>query len=191
MTTYSQKVITLVPVGTVPGEPMRFLQEELRVLFGARADIGSRVRIPSAAQNNRRRQLRAQVLLGAIASGAFAPRVIAPGAITPWAGGGVVLGIVDRDLYVPGMNFVFGIAAHRAALVSLYRLHRDLPPDPGGRNLFLRRVLTEAVHELGHVYGLSHCPDASCVMFFSNSLADTDAKGIVFCHRCTRRLDLP
>jgi archaemetzincin len=47
----------------------------------------------------------------------------------------------------------------------------------------------EAVHELGHMFGLDHCSDLRCVMHFSNSLADTDRKGRDFCPSCRARLD--
>jgi len=40
------------------------------------------------------------------------------------------------------------------------------------------------VHELGHTYGLGHCPDTHCVMHFSNSLRDTDIKSATFCPAC-------
>ena len=56
--------------------------------------------------------------------------------------------------------------------------------------LFHERVIKEAVHELGHTYGLSHCPDATCVMHFSNSLPDTDFKGKAFCPVCQAALNI-
>jgi archaemetzincin len=43
------------------------------------------------------------------------------------------------------------------------------------------------VHELGHVFGLEHCPDPECVMHFSNSLLDTDRKSTSFCSQCRAR----
>jgi archaemetzincin len=102
-----------------------------------------------------------------------------------------VLGVIDHDLYVPSLNFVFGEAdlSARVAVISLTRLRQEfygLPPNP---ELFQKRALTEAVHELGHTYGLRHCSDPHCVMFFSNSLADTDRKGYRFCSRCRAQLE--
>jgi archaemetzincin len=49
------------------------------------------------------------------------------------------------------------------------------------------RALKEAVHELGHTLGLVHCPEAGCVMHFSNTLADTDCKSHRLCAMCERK----
>jgi archaemetzincin len=54
--------------------------------------------------------------------------------------------------------------------------------------LFRARLVKEAVHELGNTLGLEHCPDRSCVMYLSNSPADTDRKGEAHCSRCAARL---
>jgi archaemetzincin len=84
------------------------------------------------------------------------------------------------DLYVPGFNFVFGLAepAYRTCIVGLARLQH---PDA---ERWRHRVLTEVLHELGHLMGLEHCPTRSCAMFFSNTIRETDAKGPAFCPRC-------
>lgn len=102
-----------------------------------------------------------------------------------------VLGVIDKDLYVPELNFVFGEAdlAHRAAVISLIRLREEFYGKKADEALFTRRALTEAIHELGHTFGLSHCNNPHCVMFFSNSLADTDRKGYKFCPRCEQLLN--
>jgi len=98
------------------------------------------------------------------------------------------LGIVNHDLYVPELNFVFGEASWKAAAISLTRLRQEFYHLPENRSLFHQRILTEAVHELGHTYGLGHCENPRCVMFFSNSLMDTDRKGPAFCARCKSKL---
>ncbi|MBV9667768.1 MAG: hypothetical protein JO327_06520, partial [Nitrososphaeraceae archaeon] len=33
--------------------------------------------------------------------------------------------------------------------------------------LFYQRIVKEAVHELGHAFGMNHCRNTSCVMHFS------------------------
>ena len=100
------------------------------------------------------------------------------------------LGIVDVDLYSPGLNFVFGEADidSGVAIVSLCRLRPELYGSPHDEALFQDRAVKEAVHELGHTYYLSHCADVKCVMHFSNSLADTDIKGASLCPKCQQRL---
>jgi archaemetzincin len=97
-----------------------------------------------------------------------------------------VLGVVDADIFVPELNFVFGEATcpGKAALISLWRLKPEFYGEPADTQLFLERTLKEAVHELGHTWGLGHCPQPSCVMHFSNSISDTDIKQSLFCDRC-------
>lgn len=96
-----------------------------------------------------------------------------------------VIGVTDLDLYSDELNFVFGLAQlpGKAAVISLHRLRYD-----ADRGTFRKRAVTEVVHELGHTLGLQHCPDARCVMHFSNSLVDTDRKGIKYCERCREKL---
>jgi archaemetzincin len=97
-----------------------------------------------------------------------------------------LLGIVDKDLCIPILTFVFGEAqlGGRASVVGVARLRQEfhgLPPD---RILLEERLLKECLHELGHNFGLVHCQDMECVMYLSNTVRDVDRKNAAYCRDC-------
>lgn len=99
-----------------------------------------------------------------------------------------ILGVTRLDLYSPIFTHMYGEAQlnGRCALMSLYRLRPefyDLPPDP---ELFLSRCRKEAVHELGHTFGLVHCRDENCIMHPSSTIEDTDTKSEALCPVCEK-----
>jgi len=101
------------------------------------------------------------------------------------------LGITNVDLFVPNLNFVFGEASsvRRVAVFSTARLDPQMYGELKDDAILLRRATTEAVHEVAHVFGLEHCTRSDCVMWFSNTLSETDRKGSKFCQRCAAKLD--
>lgn len=118
----------------------------------------------------------------------------ASGAILRWllAEGppvGKVLGVTDRDLFIPILTYVFGEAqlGGRAALVSTARLAEDV--ELLGPELLVERVAKEAVHEVGHAFGLVHCEGARCVMGRSPAVVEVDEKSSELCEACRARLE--
>jgi archaemetzincin len=74
-----------------------------------------------------------------------------------------VLAICDFDAYSDELNFVLGEAhlGRRVAAIYLPRLRQDFYVKKSDINkLFEQRVIKEAVHELGHAFGLTHCKNS-------------------------------
>jgi len=97
-----------------------------------------------------------------------------------------MLGVTPLDLFIPILTFVFGEAetGGRCAAVSFHRLRQEfygLPPDD---DLLFDRLLKEANHEIGHLWGLHHCDNYACVMAPSHAVEWVDLKGRQFCDHC-------
>lgn len=167
------KKIYIMPIGRVSGPIISEIEEEINRTFKKRVEILEQASLPLDAYDRNRQQCCSTKILEKIGE---------------MESDGMVLGVIDVDLYVPGLNFVFGEAdpVNGIAIISITRLKQEFYGEGRDHNLFLRRVVKEAVHEIGHLYGLSHCPDSSCVMYFSNSIKDTDEKGAEFCEVCRR-----
>ncbi|MCK5305833.1 MAG: archaemetzincin family Zn-dependent metalloprotease [Candidatus Omnitrophica bacterium] len=102
-----------------------------------------------------------------------------------------VLGIVDEDLYTANLNFVFGQAdsvGGKVCLVSAKRLYQSFYNLPENAVLFLMRLSKEAAHEIGHLLGLVHCHNKSCVMTYSESIREVDFKRGQFCSVCRDKI---
>ncbi|MBI5215498.1 MAG: archaemetzincin family Zn-dependent metalloprotease [Ignavibacteriae bacterium] len=98
--------------------------------------------------------------------------------------------IVDVDLYIPVLTFVYGEAQldGTAAVVSTHRLANEFYGVEENRSLLLERLTKELVHELGHTFGLFHCKQFECVMRASTYVEEIDLKKMTLCEECARRL---
>lgn len=175
--------LLLVAAGPLEGEAELFswLGEALRNWLDAPVATGEPLELRDEWWDDQRGQLNSNRIVDALIE-----RDEPCGADPPdrWC-----LAVTEADLYAPGLSFVFGEAAQGGAwaVIGLARLRADL--DPGDPEALLRRrILTEAVHELGHVAGLEHCPRPGCVMFPSDTLDDTDRKSASPCPACADEL---
>lgn len=174
--------IGMLRIGKVDSHVISRIQENLNMAFPkSRCTlIPETLPVPEEAFNRTRRQYSSDILLSKIHYYAEKEK-----------GLDRVLGIVDVDLFVPDLNFVFGEAEcpGKAALISLCRLRPEFYGAPSNMELFVERSTKEAVHELGHTLGLSHCPNPFCVMYFSNSIFETDRKQSLFCNKCYLKVE--
>jgi archaemetzincin len=104
---------------------------------------------------------------------------------------GKVLGVTDQDLFIPILTYVFGEAqlGGTVAICSTARLAEGV--EVAGPRLLTERLAKEAVHEVGHAFGLHHCDTPACVMGRSAGLRGVDEKSHLLCKVCRQRLLQP
>ena len=171
----AQEKIYILPLGEIDEEVIQNLKNKLPEVFSLEVEVYNPKKIPLSSFNPKRRQYHSSLILEELSKDKLK---------------GYTLAVCDVDLYVEGLNFVFGEANpfNKICIISLTRLKQEYYGLPKDNNLFLLRSLKEAVHELGHVFGISHCANPKCVMHFSNSLLDTDRKDFNFCNLCKRKI---
>jgi archaemetzincin len=168
--------IEITSIGSIDTHIQEYLVHLLSERFNATVTVGSNIALELFHEDELRKQYLSTAMLRALTDTQHLDSLL--------------LGVTDVDLYVPSFNFVFGEAdpLDKVAVISLVRLRPAFYGLQEDYTLFLERVGKEAIHEVGHILHLEHCTQRRCVMFFSNSLVDTDLKENEFCPKCGRYL---
>lgn len=169
------RIVSLVPVGPVGRAHLESLAEGLAFRLRVACSVQPGQMNPDFAYNPLRGQyLSTDILRGLVRN--------LPS--ESWR----VLGVTEADLYIPILTFVFGEAqlSECGAIVSVHRLRQEFYGMPADPLLLQERLLKEALHELGHTFGLRHCTDYRCVMSSSHGVERIDLKSADFCPECAK-----
>ena len=113
--------VGILPIGQMDATILRSIKDGLLHVFPETACFVSdeQVALPEAAYDKNRKQYRSNQLLCLIQSYAAKAK-----------GANRVLGVVDVDIFVPELNFVFGEASFpgQAAFISFWRLKPEYYP---------------------------------------------------------------
>lgn len=170
--------IVVQPLGdALPDVVKERLRQDILATFGVPVQLTTSVSLPKTAWDSMREQYLGTALLHRLS------RLDRPDALR-------LLGVLDADAYARGLNFCFGQARIRGreAFIALARLRPQYYGQPADPKRFAERAVREAVHELGHTFGLQHCT-RDCVMRFANSLVEVDARASSFCPACQTELE--
>jgi archaemetzincin len=167
------RAIRIQPLGGISIHLLDALAAELARIFQVSCRVETAVLDPQFAFEPTRGQYYATAVLERLA------------ASTP-DNGTRILAVTGLDLFVPVLTFVFGEAqlTGPAALVSTFRLREEFYGMPSNDALLMDRLTKEAVHELGHTFGLRHCPDWRCAMASTHAVERLDLKQARFCQSC-------
>jgi len=173
---YGPEVICVAPIGTVRADVVERVVRWLREALGLPVIIGRIPIDPEDAFLANRGQYDARRLLLELNehSASAAVRLV---------------GITESDLCNVILDFVFGEAQldGNVAICSAYRLSEKGEAE-GREEATARRLMKVVLHELGHVFGLSHCEDEDCAMHEAKSLADIDRRSTRYCSSCIEAL---
>lgn len=168
------RIIYLARLGEVSVDHLEILAECIKEQFGTLVQTLDCPESAGCALDPARKQYNSNLLLKKLIE------ICPPDALK-------ILGITNFDLFSPIFSFVFGEAQFRgrSAVISTYRLRGN--PDveaPTGCPPLINRIEKEAIHELGHTFGLRHCADPDCVMHYSIGVQCADRKFAFFCPAC-------
>jgi len=169
--------IMLLPIGRIDVGAFDFVRKPLVDIFGRTVEIGNRLPVPKYAFNPTRAQYHSSAIMKRIEE-ARAPE---------WD---AAIGISIEDLFIPEVPFIFGEAdrSTRSALLSIARLKPDSGNLESREEVLRRRLVSEAVHQVGLLRGLAHCPNNRCVMFYAALVQEIDKRGATLCANCKKRL---
>jgi len=181
--------IRIIPMGIVSSEDVVLLRQILKQNFfttTVQIHIVEPRDLPQSAFDQSRNQYNAKSLIQSFEkTGHPSVRLV---------------GVIDEDMYVPGLPFVFSIAKPEgnSVILSTQRLREDY----SGKTLYRydgtleesaevislaeegvtrQRYRKSIMRALGLTFGFKPAPDTSCMMAFSNNLYELDRKRTEWC----------
>jgi archaemetzincin len=166
------QLIIISPVDTIESGIPKSIGREIHRTFGFQIEIKPLLRDVNFSFDPGRGQYYSTVILEKLAG------MLPEGAVR-------VIAITDVDIFIPILTHVYGEAQldGKACIVSTFRLKEGLSPVNLPES-FEKRLVKEALHELGHTFNLRHCQDKSCIMHYCRSIRDVDRKSDQLCRYC-------
>ena len=184
-----RRIIYLLPLGEFPADapPLAALSQITHAFFQVEVRMLPAVKIKDVAAKTRIHEYTKK------------RQLLAPDVLTwmtkrlPEDAFGM-MAITMEDLYPePSWNFVFGMASlrERVGVQSFARQDPAFFGEARGadwKQIALRRATWTLVHEIGHMFGLTHCTYWECVQAGSNNQQEADRRPLHLCPVDLRKL---
>lgn len=163
--------IIVSPIGDIPIWMSDTIAKEVGAFFGFSARVEILLNDINFAYDAERNQYHSTIILEELAKNAPDKCV-------------KIIAVTNEDLFIPILTHVYGEAqlGGKACVISIARLIAGLEVEIANKGC--KRIVKEAIHELGHTFDLRHCEDEMCIMHYCRRLEDVDRKSSQFCRYC-------
>lgn len=173
-------VVAVQPLGRVKPEDIARVQEGIRALYAVDVEVLPEKPLPKTAYYPPRDRYKAEKILTSLELEADRRFI-------------KVVGLTARDISTTKDDVedwgIFGLGGlgGRSCVVSTFRLRAGNATDA----VFQARLVKVVNHELGHTFGLDHCPTAGCFMQDAGGkIAKVDDESGKPCAACAARMPL-
>lgn len=174
----AEPVVAIQPFGKVSAAHLEQAKAGMAALYAVKIEVLPAKPLPAAAYYAPRERYKADKLLE------FLTRDT-PDTFTK------VVGLTASDISTSKGDIadwgIFGLGqlGGRACVVSTFRLHTGKASEP----VFHKRLIKVVNHELGHTFGLDHCPTPDCFMQDAGGkIATVDGESGKPCTTCASKL---
>jgi archaemetzincin len=174
-------VVHMIPLGDVALDDLKIAEKGLREQAPFAIKIEDRLALPDSAKTAEKARFSADALLAFLQHFQAMPR-------------DKVLGVTDVDIVTPKNNVnnwgILGLGdmAGKTCVISTYRMRRKWEPGGGAPESLVRERLWKiSLHELGHTFGLPHCPNKGCLMQDAHGTVKTVDEETALCSDCRAR----
>ena len=169
--TTTTKKILISPIGDIPPWVTEKIADKVSRFFGFQTQINPIIEDIDFAFDKDRNQYSSSKILDKLDENASADCL-------------KIVAITEKDLFIPILTYVYGEARlnGRPCIVSFHRLVAGLELEVVSKGY--KRIVKEAIHELGHTFNLRHCRDPVCLMHYCRNLEDVDKKSNQYCRYC-------
>lgn len=172
--------VAIQPLGPVKQEDIARVTAGIRALYAVNVEVLPAKPMPKSAYYKPRDRYKAEGLLNAL-------EVDLDQRFTK------IIGLTTRDISTSKDEVedwgIFGLGelGGRSCVVSTFRLRAGKATEP----VFQARLVKVVNHELGHTFGLDHCPAADCLMQDAGGkIARVDGESGKPCAACAARLPM-
>lgn len=169
-------IVLLQPLGDISTGDLQFLKDSAQSFYPVAIILVSRKEPPPNAWNASRKRWRADSIIAWL-------KTDTPDTIR------LTVGLMTDDISANKGNIrdygIMGLGYHpgKACVVSTYRLTSNIHT----KQAFRQRLFKVMVHEMGHNFGLPHCPNQHCIMVDAEGKMKLDGEKDL-CNNCKQKL---